>query len=67
MNKKDIVSADILPDLSRGFHKWKRLNVSNRSANFSDDYIGFGIKIRLQSHAVLELISYVRDYLNCST
>ena len=60
MDKKAVLSSDLQGNLSYGFDKRLGFDVTDGTADFGDDNVGFG----LLTHAVNELFDLVRDVGN---
>ncbi len=64
VHEEDVLAAELVTDLSRGFDERLRLDVAHRAADLGDDHVGLGRLGRLQAHAALDLVGDVRDDLH---
>ena len=65
MDVAAVLFAHLVFHLANGFHKGKRLDVANRSANFRYDYVGASL-VCGEEHAAQNFFGDVWNYLNRS-
>ena len=64
MNVEHIVATNLVTNLTSCFKKWLRFDVANGSTDFGDDYVRRRSLVSLKSHATLNFVGDVRNYLN---
>ncbi|MNI41094.1 hypothetical protein D3C73_953380 [compost metagenome] len=63
MNVHHVVASNIVFHLANSLQEWKTLDITNGSANFSNDNVGLRFAASTKN-TVFDFIGNMRDYLN---